>query len=68
MTRLGFESGLGHEPKAGSAPCEVNTDVEQGVGTSTRARKFQDSSDRAGLAGYERHGLSGDVVWGGIDA
>ena len=68
MTRLGFEPGLGQEPKAGLAPCEINTDVKQSIGTSARARKLQDSSDGIGLAGDERHRLSGDVVWGGIHA
>lgn len=68
MTRLGFELGLGQEPKAGLAPCKINTDVKQSIGTPTRTRKVQDSSDRIGLAGDERNRLSGDVVWGGIDA
>ena len=50
------------------APGEINADVEQSIGTSTRTREFHDCRDRIGLAGDERHWLSGDMVWRGIDA
>ncbi len=60
--------GLGIQPETGLAPCEVNADVQQSIGTSTRAGKFHDRQDTIGLASDEGHRLSRDMVRRDVDA
>jgi len=67
-TRPGFELGFGQEAKSCLAPREINADVQQGVGTSTRAGKFHDRDDAVRLPGHQGHGTSRAVVGCDIDA
>jgi hypothetical protein len=66
--RLGLGFGLGQEAEAGLAPREINTYVQQSIGTSAWAGKFHDRGDTVGLSGYQGHRPSRDMVRGDIDA
>jgi len=66
--RLALRLGLGQESEARLAPGEINSHIQQSIGTSAWAGKFHDRDDAVGLPGHQRHRPSRDVVRGDIDA
>ena len=50
------------------APCEIDADIDQGVGTPAWAHKGQDAINGIGFALHEGHRLTRDMVGTCVDA